>query len=294
MQILDLASLPDLPQKHFLMRVLAELWQDPTVVCIWLAGSLALGAGDIYSDVDLGIAVLPAAFDPDKLPASARLLKENAITHHPATMGEHATLHYLLLVNGELYDFMVQTTEHPTREQIRLVLACRDEAFGARLSGGKEQSIQFQPADGQVIRASIITFWMAQLRHQKVLYRNLGLVAWTGEQLMRQELIRLWYVLVTGNDCGSLREMTIHRLSSVVRAVREARGDNALALIGQPLRTRGEILEATAQLQQEVARVGRLLAERIDFDYPSDVEVVVLRGWQQFRDASGLPQTARR
>lgn len=282
MQDLDTSVLPDLPQKDFLVRVLADLWQDPAVVCIWLTGSMARGAADIYSDVDLGVAVRPANFDPDRLPAPARLLEDNAVAHQPAKMGEHATLHHLLLAHGELYDLVVQTTEHSMREQVRLVLACRDEAFAAQLSGGEDPTIRVQPAAAEAIRESIVTFWMAQLRHQKVLYRDLGLVAWVGEQLMRQELIRLWYVLATGSDCGPLRQMTIHTLSPVVRAVLEAQGDRAMALIGRPLRTRREILEATAQVRDEVARVGRELAGRLGFDYPAEVEAAAMRGWQRF------------
>ena len=281
MQELDISLLPDLPQKQFLVRVLADLWHDPAVVCLSLTGSLARGAGDIYSDVDLGVAVQPESFDPDQLPASARLLMENAVVHQPAKMGEHATLHHLLLAHGELYDLMVYTTGYPLREQLRLVLACRDDDFGARLSGGDDPTVRFQPADGAAIRGSLVGFWMAQLRHQKVLYRDLQLVAWVGEQLMRQELIRLWYTLATGADCGPLRQMTIHTLSPVVRAVRETLGEDTIALIGQPLRTRREILEATAQVRDEVMRVGRELADRLGFDYPSEVEAVALRGWEQ-------------
>jgi predicted nucleotidyltransferase len=282
MQDLNVSLLPDLPQKHFLLHLLADLWQDPAVVCLWLTGSLARGTADIYSDVDLGVAVQPAASHPDRLPASAQLLKDNTVAHKMTNVGEHATLHYLLLAHSELYDLMVQTTEHTIRKQPRLVLACWDEAFGAQLSGDEELSIQNQAADPEVIRESIIAFWMAQFRQQKVLYRDLGLVAWMEEQLMRQELIRLWYALATGCDCGSLRQMTIHTLSPVAHAVRDAQGDNALALIGQSLRTRREILDATVQIRDEVARIGRQLAERLGFDYPSDVEMVVLRGWQQF------------
>jgi predicted nucleotidyltransferase len=74
MNNLDASLLPDLPQKRFLLRVLAELWQDPAVVCLWLTGSLVRGTADIYSDVDLGVAVQPAVFHPDILPTSAQLL----------------------------------------------------------------------------------------------------------------------------------------------------------------------------------------------------------------------------
>ena len=211
MQPLDRSFVPDLPQRQFLRRVLEDLWQAPAIVCIWLTGSLVRGARDSYSDGDLGIAMQPAAFTADQLPAAARLLTDNAVVHTAVKVGEQATLYQLLLAQGELYDLMVQTTEHPMREQVRFVLACRHEAFAAQLSRGTDLPVQVQPADGEVIRAAIVTFWLTQVHQQQALYRDLGLVAWAGEQIMRQDLIRLWDVRATGGDGGPLRRVTMHK-----------------------------------------------------------------------------------
>src|SRR5690348_6495812 len=113
MRELDLSLLPDLPQKQLLVRVLTDLWQDTNVVALSLAGSLARGEGDIYSDVDLGVAVRPEAFDPDRIPESARLLVDNAVAHQRAKPGEHAALHHIMLSNGDVYDLLIQSTAHP-------------------------------------------------------------------------------------------------------------------------------------------------------------------------------------
>jgi hypothetical protein len=119
-----------------------------------------------------------------------------------------------------------------------------------------------------------------------VLHRDLALLAWFGENLLRQDLIRLWYVLATGNDCGPLARMTIHTLSPVVRTVQQAVGaGSALALVGGPLGSEREIRDGAARLRDEVARVGRRLAERLGFDYPEDAEIAVRRSWDRFGTA---------
>jgi|YNPBryantNP2012_1023418.scaffolds.fasta_scaffold00123_9 predicted nucleotidyltransferase len=67
---LDWTLLPDLPQRGRLAEVVADLAADPNVVAIWLTGSLARGAGDPYSDVDLGIALRTEAYAADEMPAA--------------------------------------------------------------------------------------------------------------------------------------------------------------------------------------------------------------------------------
>lgn len=57
------AGVPPLPRPHgaLLARILAALADDPRVLAAWLIGSLACGAGDEYSDLDLLLAVEDAA-----------------------------------------------------------------------------------------------------------------------------------------------------------------------------------------------------------------------------------------
>lgn len=275
--------LGDLPQQRRLHTVVGDLWRDPAVAALWLGGSLARGAGDAHSDVDLRIAVLVEAFDTERLPAAAEPLKAAAVAILPLRFGGKSVLFHMLLEDGEIYDLLVQTTERPPSDETRLVLACRDPEFGDQLAAGEDPALRVQPADGEVIREVIVTFWISQRKHQKVLYRGLPLVAWQGEHFMRQLLLRLWYVAASGDDCGPLERTTIHTLSPVMRTVQEAMGERALAVAGLPARTVPELLDATTRLCDEVAQVGRQLAGRFGFDYPEAAEETVRQTWRRFR-----------
>lgn len=284
MNDLDLSRLPRLPQARRLLQLLPALWNDLDVAALWLGGSLARGTGDPYSDVDLRVAVRPEAFDPDRIPASAALLQQSAVAVFPITFGEDGVLFHMLLDDGEIYDLFIQTTGREPTNETRLVLACRDDAFYGKLARGSDPAITFQPATGEVVREELLNFWMNQRKHQKVLARGLPLVAWYGEHANRLHLIRLWYVLATGDDCGPVRGMSIHGLSPVARAVQRFAGEKVSALIGPPFGTQEEILAALAWAADEAAWVGRQLAERLGFDYPAGAEETVRQGWRRFRD----------
>jgi len=279
---LDLTLLPDLPQSDRLAAVVADLAADPDVVAIWLGGSLARGAGDRYSDVDLCIALRPEVYAADEIPAAAARLTAAAVTQLPFHFGGEATLWHMLLDDGAIYDLHVQPADEAPPHGLKLVLACRDAEFGAQLVGGEDRSVDFPPAQPDEIERALQFFWMNQQKGQKVLYRGLPLVAWQGIALMRQDLLRLWYVLATGNDCGPVHRLTIHTLTPVMRTVQAQYGADALALVGQPTRTTAEIILENGRLADAVARVGRQLAERLGFDYPAAAEATVRRAWQDF------------
>jgi predicted nucleotidyltransferase len=95
-----LAVLGDLPQQRRLHTVVGDLWRDPAVAALWLGGSLARGAGDAHSDVDLRIAVLAEAFDTERLPAAAEPLKAAAVAILPLRFGGKSVLFHMLLVEG--------------------------------------------------------------------------------------------------------------------------------------------------------------------------------------------------
>jgi hypothetical protein len=283
--IIDFAPtlLPDLPQSRRLAEVAADLWADPDVAAIWLGGSLARGAGDPYSDVDLRIARSPAVYDPDLIPDSANRLVAAAVTRLQFHFGGKAVLWHMMLEDGAIYDLHIQSAGDDPPEEARLVLACRDAEFGAKLVGGEDRSVDFPPAAPDHIERLVQFFWMSQQKQQKVLYRGLPLLAWQGEFLMRQDLIRLRYVLATGNDCGPVARLTIHTLTPVIRAVQASGGLSTLALVGQPTQTAVEIIADTARIRDDLARVGRLLADKLGFDYPAAAEETVRRTWQHFQ-----------
>ncbi len=57
---LDFSFLPDLPQIKMLKRIATNIWRNEEVRAIWVEGSFGQGTADLYSDVDLRLAV-PAA-----------------------------------------------------------------------------------------------------------------------------------------------------------------------------------------------------------------------------------------
>jgi hypothetical protein len=274
------AIVPALPQKEFLLRVVEALWQDPSIVAVWLGGSLARGKGDRNSDVDLRIAVAPEKHAGTFMPSGAALLFEGAVVHQRLEFGEEATLHHMLLGNGQIYDLLVQSTARRPTNEHRLVLGCRDARFGDLLAHGSDPpETTFKPADPQVVRQIIEGYWLGLLKHKKVVERNLEIVAWEGEHRLRCALLQLYHILATGNDCGNPLKMTIHSMSPAVLNIRAGIGPSALAMLGKPMRTTEELVDSAMEIAREVARIGRLLSKRLDFDYPTEAERVVSDLW---------------
>jgi len=274
---LNLDALPDLPQRLLLTELARDLWDDPAVAALWLGGSLARGMGDAHSDVDLRVALAPPAAVSETLPASAHRLTARITYSLTRRFAEDAVLHHMLLGDGQIYDLLVQTTTREPSHETRLVLGCRDEALAPRLVGGEDPNVQFKPADPDEISQVIGGFWMNLRKHRKVLARGLTLIAWEGEHRLRQDLLRLWHMEATGQDCGPMSAMTIHSLTPMVRAVEAAHGGQALNVLGRSSETEVEFCEALERMHKEGARVGRILAERLGFDYPAVAEEAAMK-----------------
>ena len=273
---LNLDVLLDLPQCLFLKALATDLWDDPEVAALWLGGSLARGAGDAHSDVDLRIAFASDSIS-ETLPPAAGRLAEQIVYRLILRIGDDAVLHHLLLRDGQIYDLWVQTAAREPSHERRLVLGCRDDMFAAKLAGGADPAVLFKPADSEETCQLIGGFWMTLRKHRKVLARGLTLIAWEGEHRLRQELLRLRFVLATGTDCDPVQAMTIHSLTPMVKAVQEACGGTALVQLGRSSETEAEFAEASERMAGELARVGRLLAARLGFEYPAAVEEAARR-----------------
>ena len=272
MSDLNLSDLPDLPQRPLLTELARDLWADPSVVALWLGGSLARGAGDAHSDVDLRVALAGSDQVPETLPPCASRLTAQAAYHLTRRIAEDAVLHHILLHDGQIYDLWVQTAARQTGEEARLVLGCRDSVLQENLGSGEDPSVRFKPADPEEMRELLNGFWLNQRKHRKVLARGLTLIAWEGEHRLRQEIARLWYALATGQDCGLMQSMTIHSLTPMVQAVQASCEGEALRRLGRSSETEAEFWEAAARMREEVSSVGRKLAERLKFEYPLATE----------------------
>jgi predicted nucleotidyltransferase len=276
---------PDLPQKELLIRVVERLWQDSSIVAVWLGGSLARGQGDRNSDVDLRVALKPEQYA--RMPLGAALLFQMAVVQQKLEFGEHATLHHMLLDNGQIYDLFVQSTSRPPTNERRLILGCRDVEFSELLAHGLDPpATTFKAADPQAVRQIIEGYWLGLIKHKKVIERKLEIVAWEGEHRLRCSLLQLYHILATGNDCGDPLRMTIHSMSPAVRSIRAEIGPSALAMLGNPTRTPEELVDSAMQVAREIARIGRLLSKRLDFDYPDEAERVVCEVWALSLDAA--------
>lgn len=281
---LQLNDLPNLPQRATIVQVASTLWSDANVVALWVGGSLARGRGDRYSDVDFRVAVASDQLASWKSPRFDQIFSQVSVVGQDLLQfGDEALLHHLVLSNGEIFDFFVQsTTRLPTQEPL-LILGCRSSEFESRLAGQNiVPQVERQAVSKEVVQKLLISFWISSHKHRKVLERGLDLIVPIGLHMEQNMLLRLWYIEVSGQDCGDMGRQTIHSFTEVARTIEKAMGPQALAQIGMPVRDRQELYQTIEHNRQTIALLGRHLAQRYDFAYPFALEATVLQGWQAF------------
>jgi hypothetical protein len=288
---LDLARLPALPQSDTVAWLAPRVWRTPGVLGIWLGGSLASGHGDQYSDIDLRAAVASNdlyAWATLDLPG---IFETTVLGRQFTRLGEDALLHHLILSNGDILDFLVQSITHDLIAERVLLLACRDDALAARLAAwDAESATSHCPVDPAAVRQLLVDFWTNSHKHRKVLHRGLDLMFPSGAYANWTMLMRLWYISVTGEDTTPQHFSGIHGLTTLVHAVQAAEGPRVLADLGMPTRNRDEIRAAIVRHREIAAHLGRALALRYDFAYPSDLEAMVMHAWEQFLAEQPSPQ----
>jgi predicted nucleotidyltransferase len=288
MDELYLHQLPDLPQRDTIREVATALWRQPAVLAIWLGGSLARGAGDIYSDVDLRVAVHLAGLPSWEKPAFERVFAYSPVVGQQfLRFGADAFLHHVLLANGILFDFYVQSSESELSTEPHQILGCRSDLLAARLAESQTTLPVIAPEGprGETLRSLLVDFWINSHKHCKVLHRNLDLLCLRRIHAERDLLLRLWYIQVSGKDYGAARE-TIHSQTEIVHAVERARGPEAQHVLGAPTRNREELVRVIEMHHDLVSRLGHELAEWYDFAYPSDLEETALQSWKAFVESS--------
>ena len=105
----------------------------------------------------------------------------------------------------EAYDLWVQTPERDLLQEPVLVLGCRDEKLLLKKLNEpqEEHRLRFDDADPNEIRSVITRYWDNHIKFEKVVYRHLILTtARDGMRLFGSDLLRLYFVLATGKDCG--------------------------------------------------------------------------------------------
>lgn len=286
---LALDNVPALPQTQFLRTLAAQLWPRDDVLALWLEGSLARGNADRYSDVDLYVGVAATALEQWRELAVADLFGEHYAAHLFSYFRDDFFVYHVYLTAGGIYDLHIQSRARELPRAHRLLLAWRDDDYGAALRAAAPEpdtdNLQIfapQPLDPTLLPSVINFFWINADKGRKIIYRNQDFTIHTGFHLLRHTLARLLFIEQTGTDCGDLTRPTIHGLKTVALVLKEAWGDHLWQWLGAPARTRAELCQAQLLMHQEAARVGRALAARYQIPYPEALEQTVRANWRQF------------
>lgn len=253
-------NLPDLPQLEGLSELLARLEGDSNMTAAWLGGSLARGNADVYSDIDLRIAVNAEIFNLERLPEPLEPLERNAIFMRRRSFGEGTAWHYVMLPNGAIWDVLIYVDTRDPFLEFRNVIFARGQ-WREKLLGGSDPSIDFQAASASATLNLLENFWLDWSKHAKVLSRGTENVLWMGANLSRHALTRLKFISVSGLDCGPTDRMTIHTLLPVAKALEGWSAERS----------------SLEEMASEAARLGRELAVTFEFPYPETLEKTARR-----------------
>ena len=276
---LVLPELPDFPQLNQLPSIVSTLWSYPEVQAVWLGGSFAKGTADHGSDVDIRAVVDHDAVDNWVPPDRPLIFGDEYVDGQVHDFVGNGILHHFIGASGTLYDLWILDSEKDLPSDDILLLACRNEAVAARISAIRPvPAFDPKPANPSTIRRVVVDYWITTSKDVKVLNRGLELVVNVGLEVQRAYLLRLWYALATGCDTGTSRA-TIHLLSRMIPPIQGLVGARMNELIGAPARSIEEIKRSIMANRDEVSRIGRLLAEKLGFDYPEKLESVVRSQW---------------
>jgi len=287
-EALRLDDVPALPQTTFLHKLAPTLWQHTDVLGLWLEGSLARGNADRYSDVDLYVGVDTSALEQWRALDVQQLFDDHYAAHVFSNFSADFFVYHVYLTAGGIYDLHIQPRSRELPKANRLLLACREDDYRQALLAATPpagddaaQILAPQPLDPAVISSLLVFFWINADKSRKVLYRGQDFTGYTGLHLFRHIAARLHFMARTGNDCGDLTRATIHGLKAAALVLGQS--DAAVGQwMGAPITTRLELCQAQDLVHNEVARIGRLLAERYQIAYPAALEQIVLENWRKF------------
>lgn len=284
MSEIDLGPLAHGPHASLIRDMASKCAADRSIQAIWVGGSLATGRGDAYSDVDFRIAVEPGHVDSWTGPDWEQYLPLQPCGGLLIRFGEQALLHHLVLADGTIVDFYVQDTSSQNHEPALVILACRDGAFRAMLEGSARPAAALVRAiDGAVVRQFFVDYWITTHKQAKALGRKYDHFPFIGLYLERMALLRGWYMQAMGEDIDS--RVTLHMLGVMHRGLDGKLSDHQHAILGLPSRTPEETVTVIEAIRAEMASLGRWLADRHGFDYPHELEAVVLQTWSQQKEA---------
>jgi hypothetical protein len=282
MEAIELGPLAAAPHADVLRAISTKCFADDTVQAVWVGGSLAAGRGDVFSDIDLRIAVEPGKMEQWTNPDWSRYLPLQPCGASLLPFGEHALLHHLLLSDGTLVDFYVQDTHAYNPEPQIVVLACRNNEFRTLLDGFiAPPAAMVQDLNPQTVRQFLVDYWIATHKQIKALARNYQYSAFVGLYVERIALLRAYYMQVVGKEISP--HPSLHMLGTLHRDIASELSAQQREILGLPTRTAHETMLAIEAVRKEMSQIGRSLAETCGFIYPSELEAVVWQFWQQHK-----------
>lgn len=268
-----------------LIRAMAEKCAaDPAVLAVWVGGSLAGGTGDWFSDVDFRIAVADGTVEDWAEPDWNRFLPVARVGGIQLRFGANNLLHHMVLADGVIVDFFVQETSPTNTEPNVVILYCRDDALRARIEALAQPAHTLATEiDGDLLQRFFVDYWILTHKQAKAIARHYDEFAYTGIGLERTALLRALYTEATGKGMGA--QFTLHVIGAMHNALAGSLSERQLWALGAPTTRPTETAAAIETIRAEMARIGRILAERHAFAYPFDLEEVVLRTWEQHKAA---------
>ncbi len=274
----SLGSLENEPHSNLIREMTQKCLKDERIQAIWVGGSLATGQGDAYSDIDFRLAVEPGKLDQWTAPEWTQYFPIQPCGGVFMQFGNHALLHHLVLTDGTIVDFYVQDTEQEHFEPQIEILFCRNAEFQQKLEGFSRPATSLIKAiDENEVRRFLVDYWIITHKQMKAMARRYDLSPFVGLYWERLALLRAWHLKLVGKDIAG--RASLHMLGALHQGLGAKLTEQQRLILGLPSNSPEETAVAIEAIRTEMVQVGRWLAEKHGFDYPHELEAVVLETW---------------
>jgi hypothetical protein len=158
------------------------------------------------------------------------------------------------------------------------VIACRDATFADVLTQFTNPALSLiKDIEGTSVRQFLVDYWITTHKEAKGLGRKYDYSQFVGLYFERIALLRAWHMEITGQDIDA--RVSIHMLGALHKGLRGKLSSEQQALLGLPSITVEDMVIAVESVRTEMARVGRKLSDLYKFEYPHELEHVVLKTW---------------
>lgn len=262
------AGVPPLPrpQRELLARLLAALAADPRVLAAWLIGSVAQGAGDEYSDLDLLLAVEDAA-----LPALADGWRDVVASVAPTVYAQRLGARDKPTITAvtpewQRFDLTLSAVSQPQHGYPIAVLLFDRAGVAEHATFGVRAATEPRAQLSGLVADFIRSLGLLPIIAGRAEY----LVGQEGAAILRRQLVEL-FLLENGASRGGVK-----RLNPLLTEEQRA----LLAALPLPAPTRDAIIASQLAHAHVFLPRARALLARYGLPYPDDFERATRRHLQ--------------